>query len=112
MTRRTLILPNKDVWTYCVGRSCVRLEAPDGEVFVVWCSDVKGVPPNAFERGQEKRTSDGMIYPHELSAFIERLTSQPDTVRLVNRRKVEHERTSRLEGYVDRRISDYPDEAV
>jgi hypothetical protein len=87
VSKRTLVLPNKDVWTYHVGRSCVRLVSPVGLSYVAFCSDVKGITETTWERGRYKQTSDGMLYPSEVAAFISRLTSQPETITLVNRRK-------------------------
>ncbi len=59
-----------DKWTYKVGNSWVVIRGPNGERFQPSCCTIKGGSPHDYERGQWKRTSDGMILPSEVKAFV------------------------------------------
>ena len=63
-------------WKYFVGHGAV--EARCGERKIVeQLHRVTGGTPNDFERGQHKRTSDGMITPKRISAWIETADKDP-----------------------------------
>lgn len=61
------------VYRYVVGKSYVAIRTPEGTKIVAFCSEVAGVTNDTFERGQWKRTSDGMVKPHHVKTYLERL---------------------------------------
>lgn len=65
---RKIVVAGVD-WTYYVGKCAV--EARCGERKIVGqLHDVAGLTPYVFERGRDKRTSDGMITPRQIAAWI------------------------------------------
>jgi hypothetical protein len=69
---RNLVFRGK-TYQYRVGTGSTVIKFPDGTKAVVSNHDLKGVDPNTFERGQYKKTSDGMVLPSEIQNYIERL---------------------------------------
>jgi hypothetical protein len=67
------IVLNTVVWKYQVGKKNVVIIDPHGNKLVVASHILKGVTPDTFERGQWKRTSDGMVTPSEIRKYIESL---------------------------------------
>lgn len=58
-------------WKYNVGKDVTVLRRPDHTIFgkvTNWA--LIGVDPSTFERGKYKRTSDGMVKPSHIAAFI------------------------------------------
>jgi hypothetical protein len=65
------------IWEYRVGRQNVVIRSPQGfgkiKGAIVSCHIIKGLSnPDTFDRGKHKRTSDGMVKPSEVKAYIER----------------------------------------
>jgi hypothetical protein len=61
-----------DVWLYRVGRGGgVALYGPRDERVHTRAWAIKGQWPSDFERGQWKKTSDGMLEPRHVKQFIE-----------------------------------------
>lgn len=58
------------VWEYSIGRGSAVIKSPDGKRSDVRLAAIKGGTPNDFERGQWKRTSDGMVTPSEVKVWI------------------------------------------
>ena len=58
-------------WRYKVGRSFVRFVDPHGRASYVSAATVAGVTPDAYERGQWKKTSDGSVTPERIRMFLE-----------------------------------------
>jgi hypothetical protein len=94
---RALIV-NGRKFKFIVGFSRVKIVSPDGRVFTPGCAEVKGVSEATFERGQWKKTTDGMVMPREIVAWIKRhvRVKEPsiETPKKL-RRKISHERKSR-----------------
>jgi len=68
---RKLHIGNEE-WQYKIGEGTVVVKTPDGKRFNIGCHEVKGLSPDDFDKGKWKKTSDGMITPSELKAYIER----------------------------------------
>jgi hypothetical protein len=65
---------NKQEWGYRVGKQSVVIQSPSGVKFHVDCWKFHpGQSPDDFDRGQWKQTSDGMIRPSEVKAYIEEM---------------------------------------
>ncbi len=76
MSRRLIEVKN-NTFEYVVGRCYVAIWAPNGDARIVSIPDLKGTTWEIFERGQWKKTSDGMVTPSEVAHFIEcRTTGQ------------------------------------
>lgn len=67
-----LIIVDGIPWTYRVGRSSVIAYSETGERRCDLLYGVKGLEPQAFERGQRKRTMDGMIAPGDVARWLSR----------------------------------------
>ena len=67
---RKLHIGNEE-WQYRVGDGTIVVVPPNGKKAYVPCHEVKGCSSDDFERGKWKKTSDGMITPSELKAYIE-----------------------------------------
>ena len=68
---RKLVIGRK-VWEFQVGSSYTLIKPPGHTKKIkVSNSMVKGINWGAFERGQYKKTTDGMVTPGEVSAYIE-----------------------------------------
>lgn len=70
MTFRKLIFENQ-TWRYYIGKINVAIKTPDGKKVVAKIWEVKGTTPDIVERGQWKKTFDGMIMPSDVRRFIE-----------------------------------------
>ena len=63
---------NGKVWIYRVGKGGgVVIYGPNDERISMYASWLKGQTPDLFERGQWKKTSDGMLKPRHVKRFIE-----------------------------------------
>ena len=59
-------------WRYCIGRSNAVLFPPDGSrKLVVPLNTLTGRSWHILERGQWKKTSDGMIGPGDVRRYLE-----------------------------------------
>jgi len=63
------IVVDGTTWLYHVGSSAVAFRGP--RRFVARIGDVKRLDPDTIDRGRWKRTSDGMIRPAEVAAFLQ-----------------------------------------
>lgn len=72
MAYRKLIVDG-EAWSYYVGGTYTVLRAPDGKKKVVSSSTVTGRSPDTFDRGQWKKTSDGMVRPSDVVAYIRKI---------------------------------------
>lgn len=66
---RKLII-NNQVWTYKIGPSHIKIVGPN----VSACggaNEINDTTPSMYERGQYKKTVDGMIGPGMVRAYIE-----------------------------------------
>ena len=70
MSMRKIHIGNEE-WEYRVGKETVVLQTPLGSKMYIGCHTIKGLSPDDFERGKWKKTSDGMITPSEIKAYIE-----------------------------------------
>lgn len=61
---------NNAVIKYKIGTSFVNIRFPDGSSHSIFCNEVKGIDPSAYEKGQYKGTNDGMIFPSDVSNYI------------------------------------------
>ena len=61
------------VWEYRIGKGAAVLVAPDGKKAVVGLDKLTGRSWDTLERGQWKRTSDGMVTPKDVAAYIRAL---------------------------------------
>ena len=59
-------------WRYRVGDENVVFQSPTGARTVVRSWIVTGVHPSVFEKGQHKRTMDGMVLPSHVATYIEK----------------------------------------
>lgn len=59
-----------EVWTYVFGRGNAKLHSPEGKPYVVDYSVLTRRDPSTIERGQWKRTSDGMVKPGHVRGYI------------------------------------------
>lgn len=57
-------------WRFKVGRSFLDIRSPDGRSFKPTVAKVKGVEPEAIERGRRWGTSYGMITPSDVVNWI------------------------------------------
>lgn len=77
MGDRTLRI-GAEVFKFRIGKKHVVIKPPEGYLqkgdrMVVDFSTLTGEPWHVIERGQSKRTSDGMITPGKIRAYIETL---------------------------------------
>jgi hypothetical protein len=63
------------IWKYRVGRSNVVINSPEGKRITVNHSELTGRTWDTIERGQWKRTQDGMILPCHVKEYVERYIS-------------------------------------
>jgi len=64
------IVVNGEVWQYKIGRSYVHIWTPRGRKLIKRAHEVAGRTPDVLERGQWKKTSDGMITPADVERFV------------------------------------------
>lgn len=57
-------------WKYRVTKGSVVAYSEHGERRCSPSGEVKGLSPGAFERGQWKRTTDGMICPSDVAKWL------------------------------------------
>lgn len=69
---RTIYVEASDtVWKWTVSsRGGVLAYSRQGDRRCAYASTVKGVTPDTFDRGQHKRTRDGMVTPKEVAAWL------------------------------------------
>lgn len=61
-----------ETWEYMIGRSNVKIKSPrTGKSHIVDFSTITGRPWSTIERGQHKKTSDGMVGPGDVRLYIE-----------------------------------------
>jgi hypothetical protein len=60
-------------WEFKIGRSNVHMRAPDGKGHVVNFSQLTGRSWDTLERGQHKRTTDGMVKPGHVRGWIQKI---------------------------------------
>lgn len=70
--KRRRITVRGEVFTYTIGTGSVRITWPDGSSRAVLLTVVTGRSEDVLERGQWKKTSDGMVTPKDIAAYIER----------------------------------------
>lgn len=59
------------IWKYRIGRqNVVAFCGNEKKVEKIW--KIKGVSPETFERGQWKKTSDGMLFPKEIAEWLKK----------------------------------------
>lgn len=66
---RKLLIDNQN-WWFSVGRSHVLIQPPTSKKFYVDFSTLTGRSWNTLEIGLHKKTSDGMIKPGHVRAYI------------------------------------------
>jgi hypothetical protein len=76
---RRLML-SSGLWHYKPGVTGARIVAPDGRSCYVKVPQLLGTSWDTWERGQWKRTSDGMITPSDVRRYIEVSVSTPSDV--------------------------------
>ncbi len=59
------------IYQYRVGKGYVVIEFPDGHREVVADSTITGRTPDTIERGKWKKTTDGMVLPSHIKAWLE-----------------------------------------
>ena len=62
------------VWWYYVGKSNIQIFAPNGIRLTKNVSNITGEPEDLLHRGRYKGTSDGMITPAMVKAYIENMS--------------------------------------
>lgn len=63
------IVVNDTTYSYVIGREFAKIEGPFGKAAVA-LSDIKGLDGELIVRGRWKQTSDGMVTPSEVAAYI------------------------------------------
>ena len=69
---RTMVV-NGETWRYRIGKNYCNICAPNGKSFSVDLSRLTGRDWDTLERGQYKRTQDGMVYPSHIRDYIDSL---------------------------------------
>jgi len=59
-----------EIYQYRIGKGYVVIEFPDGHREVVSDSTITGRTNDALERGRWKKTSDGMVLPSHVKAWL------------------------------------------
>lgn len=57
-------------WWYKIGRCYAHIWNPSGEKHIRTISDVRGLPSDVIDRGQYKKTRDGMVCPSHVERYI------------------------------------------
>lgn len=71
MSTRTIEVKGT-TWNYRVGKGGgVVAHSDDGQRRFAHAWDIKGSTPDVFERGQHKKTTDGMVRPGELRRWLD-----------------------------------------
>lgn len=70
MNLRKIHFSPTDVWLYRLGRGNAVITSPQGKKTRVRYETLTGRSPNTLERGQWKKTSDGMICPSHVKSYI------------------------------------------
>lgn len=65
-------------WIWRIGRRAQHVVAysENGGRLLAWASDIKGVDPEIFDRGQHKGTSDGTLTPKDVAKWIAEAAAQ------------------------------------
>lgn len=72
------LLVNGSEWIWRIGRGGgVVAYGQNGQRKYARASDIKGCDPDTFDRGKHKRTSDGMLTPKDVAAWVS-LPNRPD----------------------------------
>lgn len=71
MTFRKLIVKDAE-WTYYIGKTSAVLRAPDGRKKTVGLDVLTGRSFDILDRGRWKKSSDGMMTPSDVAAYIEK----------------------------------------
>lgn len=72
MSYRKIVVDEKE-YKYKVGRGSTNIrDLETWKSISVSNHILKGITPNTFERGQHKKTSDGMVLPSEVSKWIKK----------------------------------------
>ena len=66
---RTIVVDQMD-WKYVVGSSNVIAYSMYGDRLCEKAWVIKGIDPNAFDRGKWKHSQDGMVLPSEVAKWI------------------------------------------
>ncbi len=61
---------NETTWQYQIGASTVKIRSPEGKCSFPGVNEVKGGGADV-ERGRHKGTSEGMVKPSDVRAYIE-----------------------------------------
>jgi len=70
MAKRSLRIDGR-LYYWSGGRSVTNIWTPDGKRYNFTSGDVNGMGADIFERGQYKRTSDGMVTPSDVKRYIQ-----------------------------------------
>jgi hypothetical protein len=73
---RKLTTPS-GIWLYRVGTTYVSFTDPNRTRWRALVAEVKGLTPDQVDRGRWKQTSDGMLTPSEVRAYIDAHWGQP-----------------------------------
>jgi len=73
MSTRRKIDINGTVYEWSAGRQYVHIRKDDKLLVTTTIAQVKGTTPDIVERGLWKKTTDGMLTPKEVRAFILRV---------------------------------------
>jgi len=66
------VMMGEEEWGFRVGRGHAVILAPSGRRTPVTLSALTGRHPDVIEKGQWKRTSDGMVTPMHIKAYIQK----------------------------------------
>lgn len=61
-----------EIWEYRIGKGYTSIFSPNGKKFLAKNWDIVGNTPDIFERGQYKKTDDGMVTPSLVKDYIQR----------------------------------------
>lgn len=70
--KKRYIVIGSERWEYKIGKSYAHIWTPRGKKVIINSNTVNGTAPFTFERGQYKRTSDGMVTPKDVREYIEK----------------------------------------
>lgn len=69
MSKRIVNIDGQE-WEVTIGKSNTKIRSPKNKSTIVDHSKLTGKPWSTIERGQWKRTSDGMITPKDVETYI------------------------------------------
>lgn len=67
MSRKIVV--GRTEYRYVVGKNFVKIVGPDAS-WAVPLTDIKGLSGDLIARGRRKQTTDGMVTPAEIAAYI------------------------------------------